>query len=157
MAIAASIAGDLNVSGKLNVGGGASISGGTDLDAAAVIHEHRADYSQPNTTATSETRAVAVVKGTTGTLRSFSAGSIAANIGAATVTVDLRRNGSTVLSAVITLDSGNTARVVEAGTINSTALAAGDLLEVVVVATAGGGTLATGLMAEVRWTEDYSG
>jgi hypothetical protein len=95
-----------------------------------------------------------VIYGVSGTLLSFKAGSIVANIGAATVTLDLKKNGVTALSAVITLNNANTARVAVSGTLSVTTLAAGDVLEVVATATAGGGTLATGVFAELRWKED---
>lgn len=133
----------------------ASVASGANVDAAKLQHQHRAGHSQPNTTATTETRAVHYAYGA-GTIVAFHAGSIAANIGAATVTVDLRKNGTTVLSSVVTLDSGNTARVSEAGTVSVTSYAAGDLLEVVITATAGGGTLATGVYCYATLNENPS-
>jgi hypothetical protein len=124
------------------------------IDQSKLQHQHRDDYAQPNTAATTETKPRAVVYGVTGSLLSFKAGSIAACIGAATITVDLKKNGVSVLSAPITLNNANTARVAVVGTISSAGLVAGDLLEVVVTATAGGGTLGTGVFAETRWKED---
>jgi hypothetical protein len=105
--------------------------------------------NQPNTTATTETRAIYVAYGTIGTLLAFKAGSIAIAVGAATVTLDLKKNGTTVLSAPITLDSSNVARVVEAATISVPSFVAGDFFEVVITATAGGGTIPTGLFYEL--------
>lgn len=125
----------------------ASVQSGAAIDAAKLQHQHRAPYNQPNTTATAETRVIYRCYGTTATLLAFHAGSIVANAGAATITVDLRKNGTTVLSGVITLDNTNTARVAEAGSVSVTALVAGDVLEVVTTATAGGGTIGTGLFA----------
>jgi hypothetical protein len=117
-------------------------------------HEHRAGHGQANTAAADETRAIAVIRGTTGTMLSFKAGSIAKAVGDATCTVDLKKNGTTMLSAPITLDSSNTNRVSEAGTLSVTTLAAGDLLEVVIDGTIGTGTLPTGVYCEARWAED---
>jgi hypothetical protein len=79
---------------------------------------------------------------------------VAIAVGGATVTVDVKKNGATVLSSVITLDSGNTARIMENGTLSGTTLAAGDFLEAVIVATAGGGTIPTGLLVQVIIDED---
>jgi hypothetical protein len=118
------------------------------------VHQYHRTFDQPNTTATAETRVLHVVRGSTGTLKAFVAGSIVACVGAATITVDLRKNGSTVLTAVITLDSANTAYIVEAGTFASTSLVAGDVLTVVTTATAGGGTIGAGLFAELVVDED---
>lgn len=149
---------DLHVGGNLSADA-MSIPSSTidddDVKSTAAIqqgkldHQHRIPYSQPNTTATTETRVLYRCFGASGTILGFHAGSIAANIGAATVTLDLKKNGTTVLSSVITLNNANTARVAVAGTLSVTTLVAGDVLEVVVTATAGGGTLATGLFAAV--------
>src|SRR4051812_24257722 len=79
-----------------------------DVAAAAAIaeskqeHQFRPRHCQPNTAATSETRVIHEVFGVTGAIIAFSAGSIGVAVGAATVTVDLKKNGVTVLSAVIT-------------------------------------------------------
>lgn len=149
------IAGDLRVQGTLQVTtfippnasiGDGAVTSADPIMAEKVQHQYCPTFAQPNTTATSETRVIHVARGA-GTIEAFDAGSIAACVGAATVTVNLKKNGTTVLSAVITLDSGNTTRVIEAGTVSVMSIAAGDVLEVVTVATAGGGTLATGVFA----------
>jgi hypothetical protein len=134
--------------------GNTSIAALAGIDAAKLEHRHQRTYAQPNTAATTETRALHVCYGATGTILAFRAGSIAKAVGDSTVTVDLRKNGSTVLSAVIQLDSGNTNRVVEAGTVNTAGIVAGDLLEVVITATIGTGTLPTGVYCQVVLDED---
>lgn len=92
--------------------------------------------------------------GATGTVLAVNVGSIAIAVGAATVTVDIKKNGTTILSAVVQLDSGNTARVTEGGTITVPSYVAGDFFEAVIVATAGGGTIPTGLFVEMIASED---
>lgn len=133
--------------------GNSAIAAAAGIEASKLQHQHQPVFAQPNTTATSETRALHVCYGATGTVIAFRAGSIAINAGAATVTVDIKKNGTSILSAPITLNSSNTNRVVAAGTISTPGLVAGDLLEVVTVATAGGGTLATGVYAQAIITE----
>lgn len=127
------------------------------IAASKLQHLHRANFSQPNTAATSETRHVFTCHGATGTVIGFKAGSIVAALLGATVTVDLKKNGASVLSSVITLDNANTARASENGTLNGAqvALVAGDELEVVTVATVGGGTLPTGVFASANIVESY--
>lgn len=132
----------------------ATIPPGAGIDQAKLEHQHRIPFHQPNTAATSETRAVYECYGATGSIIAFRAGSIAAAVGDSTVTVDLRKNGATILTAVITLDSANVARVAEIGTLAVTSLVAGDVLEIVTVATIGTGTLPTGVFASVTITED---
>jgi hypothetical protein len=148
-----------NISSKtLSVPAGAvtdaAIQAGAGIAATKLQQQHRLDYSQPNTTATSETRIIYACRGASGTIIDFRAGSIGVAVGAATVTVDLRKNGTTVLTGVITLDTGNVARVAEVGTLSVTTLVAGDVLEVVLTATAGGGTLPTGVFVSATVHED---
>lgn len=106
------------------------------------------------TTAAAATQAVHVVRGVSGTLVGFDLGSIVANIGDSTVTVDLKRNGTSLLTAAVTLTSAHAAREVVAATLLTTALAADDVLEVVVTVSAGTGTLAKGVFARVTLRED---
>ena len=72
----------------------------------------------------------------------------------ATVTVDLKKNGTTVLTGVITLDNGNTAYIPEAGSLGTATYGNDDVLTLVIVAAASGGTLPTGLGVTVILRED---
>lgn len=117
-------------------------------------HEHRIQYTQPNTTATSEAKAVYRCRGATGTIIDIHAGSIAACIGSATITIDVKKNGTTVLNSTIVLDSANAAYTAEAGDLAVTSLVAGDVLTVHATAAAGSGTLGTGLYVSISVNED---
>ena len=133
----------------------ADLAGSANLDPTKMRHQYCAVFAQANSAAASDTgRVIHVVKGATGTVVAFRAGSIVAATGNATVTVDLKKNGTTMLSAVITLDSSNTAYVLEEATLSVTAVVAGDVLTLVIVATVGTGALPTGLFAEVVVRED---
>lgn len=159
MAYVATIDGDIHINGKLTCNSiklpvdtiaDENVPGAANIAATKLEQRHRITYSQESaTTVVTETRTVHVVHGATGTLRAFRAGSITANVGAATITADIKKNGVSVLTAVITLNNGHVARQVVAGAFSSTALVAGDVLEVTIVATAGGGTLGKGVFAEV--------
>ncbi len=118
------------------------------------VHQHNRTHSQANTTATSETRVLAEVRGATGTLKGFTAGSIVPCTTGATITVDLRKNGTTVLTAVITLNGSSVAYVSQTGTFASTSLVQGDVLTAVITATVGSGTLGTGTFCTLVWDED---
>jgi hypothetical protein len=131
----------------------ASIAPYAGIRGEDVQHVVRKYLGQTGTAAT-VTIPIHVVKGATAILKALKAGSIVANVGAATVTIDLKKNGASILTAVITLNSANTARICVDGTFSSTALVAGDFLELVVTATAGGGTLATGLLVDLLLYED---
>lgn len=134
--------------------GNSTILAGAGIEAEKLEHHHSITGNQPNTAATTETRVIHNVFGATGDTLAFEAGSIVAATGNATVTLDVLKNGTTILTGVITLDSGNTARVSEAGSISVTALVDGDVLEVVIVATIGSGALPTGLFYNLRLNED---
>lgn len=95
------------------------------------------------------------VTGATGIIDSFKAGNTTINIGAATISIQLKKNGANILSAAIVLDTANVNYVAEAASgFTSTALVVGDVLEVDITATAGGGTLGLGFFAQIVLRED---
>lgn len=133
----------------------AGVAAGADIDITKVRHLHNKTWGQPNSASTTETRVMHVAS-LPGQVLSVKAGSIAIAIGNSTVTVDVKKNGTSVLTAVITLDNTNTARVAEAGTISGSQddLVAGDILETVITATIGTGTLPTGVFVNIEVDED---
>jgi hypothetical protein len=141
----------------VNGGSGAWLENGDVSSAAAIVgsklnHYYSQDYAQANTAAVDATIVIHVAKAA-GTLLNFDAGSIAIAVGDATCTFDLKKNGTTVLSGVITLDSSNTNYVAEAATLSVTAYVSGDVFTVVVDGTIGTGTLPTGVFCQARFHE----
>ena len=66
----------------------ATVASAAGIAASKLEHQHRLIYSQESdTTAASEDRVIHVVEGATGDIQSIKAGSVVANIGAATITV----------------------------------------------------------------------
>lgn len=131
----------------------ASVNAAAAIASSKLEHQHVKTYGQSGTAAAA-TVPIHVVQGTAGTILSLKAATIAACTGDATVTVDLKKAGSSILTGVITLDSANTARVAEAGTVSSATLAAGDFLELVIAVNAGTGSLGTGLCVQLVLDED---
>lgn len=133
-----------------------SVLAGSNIDADKLEHRQWVMFAQPNTAAAAETRPVFVARGV-GLITEIRVGSIAKAIGDSTVTVDVKKNGTSVLTAPVVLDNANTARLTEAASIDSAQddLASGDWLEVVVTASAGTGTLPTGLAVQI--TVDHNG
>lgn len=125
----------------------ADVASDADIDATKLEHQYEPVFSQVHgSAATAERRVIHKVHGATGTLVSFECGVIVACIGNAEITIDLYKNGSTILTAPTVLDSGNTAFTEEsAAGFSSTALVQDDVLEVVVTVDAGTGTLGQGL------------
>src|SRR5687767_4181806 len=72
----------------------AAVEAAAGIEAEKLEHQHRARFSNESaTTAVSGSWPIHVVHGATSTLVKFMAGSVVANIGAATITVDLKKNG----------------------------------------------------------------
>lgn len=128
------------------------------IDAAKLQQQYQPCYSQEGgTNAAAERRVVHVVKGATGQLLEMVVGAVVAATGNATATVDLKKNGATILTGTISLTSATAAyaTVQPAGFTAGATLAAGDVLEVHVTAVnAGTGTLAKGLFARLMVRED---
>jgi hypothetical protein len=148
--------GSITFAGPLNLGSGTigdpAVAAGANVAASKLEHQYEPVYRQESgTTAATGRQVLHVVKGATGTIMDFRVGAVTAAIGGATATFDLKKNGSTILTGTIGLDSSTAAFALKtpAG-YTSTALVAGDVLEVHVTAVAaGGGTLAVGLFAQL--------
>jgi hypothetical protein len=109
-------------------------------------------WQQPNSAATAETRVVHHAYGD-GDIIAVKAGSIAAAIGDSTVTIDVKKNGTTVLSSTIVLDNANAAYTAESGTLSVLTFSAGDVITVHITISAGTGTLPTGVYVAVTLNE----
>lgn len=98
------------------------------------------------------------VHGTAGSIVAYGVGSVTKATSDATAVYDLLKNGSSILSGTIQLDSGNTNRVIEAAPgFSSTTLAAGDCLEAKCTsATAGSGAVPVGAFFQLIIDEDPS-
>jgi hypothetical protein len=130
-----------------------SVPSGFVLPGTQYVRSLRFTHYQAGTAA-DETKILNVGLGASGTIRKFSVVNEVKCIGDSTVTVDLKKNGTTVLSAPITLNSSTTINTVISATISSPTYAAGDRLAVVIDATAGTGTLATGIAVVLHVLED---
>lgn len=106
------------------------VEAGANISADKLQHKHFTHYAQDSTTDAAVERKVLYVAKVAATLVRFAAGSVSPAAAAGNAVVDLLKNGVSVLSAAITLDSGNAAYALEdAAGFSSTALAAGDVLE----------------------------
>lgn len=133
-------------------------SGSNAVSALKIQSMPRIRYAQPNTTATTETRVLHRVYGGTAKVSAFHIGSIGATVGSDTVTADLQKNGTTILTGVVTLTSataayGSVSASLAAGALS---LVAGDVLTVILTATHSSGTLPTGVFVEAVLIEDPS-
>ena len=147
------VAGNIN-SRTLTIPAGSVLNAGVGAAAAIaatkLIQQHIKHVSQESGTAVpDEEFCIHVVYGATGTAVAFEAGAVVVSVGAATVSVDLHKNGTTILSSAITLNSNQTAYETVTATIGTNSLVDGDVLEVLINGTVGGGTLAKGVFASL--------
>lgn len=152
------ISGDLVVTGACRFGsltvpnssvGNTQFSSTDLLSADKQNHQFVKLFTQVSgSIATAETRAIHSAYAA-GTVIGVAVGSVVAATGNSTVTVDVRKNGTTILSATIVLDNANTAYVVETGTISTAAYSAGDTFTVVQTVSAGTGTLPQGVFVRL--------
>lgn len=129
-----------------------AIQSGANVDASKLEHTHRKTYFKAGTAAT-ETVPIHLVNGATASNLYVRAGSIAIAVGSATVEIDVKKNGTSVLSATTTLNSSNTARTAVELNVTTFTAVANDLYELVITATAAGGTIPTGLFVEFEIDE----
>jgi hypothetical protein len=133
------------------------VNGGASIQASKLQHQFRPHYSQEGATAEADGEwTIHRVVGATGTLNGVQAGAVTKAVGGASVAVDVKKNGVSVLTTPIVLNNGDTNRVGKAGTLLTTALAAGDELSVTFTGTAGGGTLPKGVFASLDLIELYT-
>lgn len=138
------------------------VSATAAIGAEKLVHRFPIRYSQNESAVVADAIEGIHIAAAAGTIASIEAVcTSSAPVGAATVDIDLEKSTgggafASVLSAAITLDSGNTVRVLEAGTVSSPSYADGDVLRINVDATAGGGTLPTGLVVVVTLQENPS-
>jgi hypothetical protein len=134
---------DYLVPGTLTVGTSVNLPAGslqnTDIEASAGIDASKLDHYETVAAFLAGQAASQTIQAfyapAAGTLRStFHAGSVTPCSGAAEVEVDLQVDGVSVLASVITLDSTNSARVAEQGTVQTASVSAGSLVEVVLTA-----------------------
>jgi len=167
MAVPTRIEGDVFVAGTLQsttqIPSALSIDNSHVKADAAIVqtklqHQHVKTFADDSaTSATTKAHVIHTVQGLTGNVLKFRAGNVVENIGDSVVTVDLLNKGASILTSVITLqasDGLSDAYELLAGTINTAALVADDILEVSIVATIGTGTLAKGVYAELVVEED---
>ena len=135
----------------------AMVSATAGVEATKLQHQHQHCRSLANHGATPAAlrQTIATVRGTTGSVVRFEAGLVTA-LASGSLTVDLYKNGSTILTAPIALNSsggtGGTAFDKVAATFASTTLAQGDVLEfVLAVSTPSGGG---GLFCQLTTRED---
>lgn len=131
----------------------ASVATGAAIDPDKIVNRFRRSLTQAHGSAgTAERRAIHVAL-RDGTLNACTAALSVAPTSTGTHTIQIKKNGSNILSSAIVLDNANTAYTKEdAGSFTSSTYVAGDFFEVDV--TVSGATLGQGLIVEVEFDEE---
>lgn len=159
------IDGDLVVTGGLAVGGSFAIPAGS-VGNAAVQAGANIDPSKlgQDRSITMELTAHAVdavairkvlhrVKGATGTLISFKVGATVAATSTGEAVIDLKKNGTTILTGTLTLTASQAAFTgILSGTFSSAGVVVGDVLEASIESVTGS-TLPKGVFVTLHFTE----
>jgi hypothetical protein len=133
----------------------AAVQTAAGIQASKLDHQYQPIYQQESSTnAVSERRVVHAVKGATATVVAFDAGAVVPLTGNDTCTIDLWKNGASILTAPIALANTDTARQIKNGSLSSTSAVAGDVFEVRVVYTHNTGTAPQGVFARLTLQED---
>jgi hypothetical protein len=156
------VSGNLVVSGNLKAGSfdmPANSVGDTEMTAARpadvdkVLHLHQHVYAQNRSAAVATERKAAFVAYADGVVLDVTAAVTQAAVGDSTVTVDVYKNGASILSSVLTFDSGDAAFASQSAALSSPGYSAGQVVEVVVTSTPGTGTPPRGLAVTVTAKE----
>lgn len=147
-----------------SIGNAAIATGATGSYIAATKVQHQQSVNEelfgPAVAVTAVTKWVYIVRGATGTLVSVEAAIAVVASGAdRTITVDVHKSTgagafATVLSGTIGFTNVTAVRTPVGGTISSTALVDGDILEVIVTVAGSAGNQATGLTCTLNIRED---
>ena len=143
------------------------ISNAAQIDGSKIIRQQANSvevYAQGASVASDVTKTILMVYGKVGTLIALEAAIFEAAVGDSTVTVDLQKSTAggafaSVLSSALSISSITAVRTpvsltsTSTPSISTTALVAGDILQIVVDATEGSGTLPLGLLVTLTYQE----
>lgn len=155
------IEGDLFVNGAIACTGfsppassitNAAVEAAAGIVATKLEHQDHSVYAQANgTNNTAKRQVVKIVYGATGDIIAVKARNTTTATAPDSTTVDVYKNGTTVLSAVITLNAAAGTTVLS-GTLSVSTLVAGDVLEVVTALS--GTNVGQGVAVDVITRED---
>jgi len=133
----------------------AMVSATAAIAASKLVSYQKMIYASYGTL-TTRTVVLGIMRGATGLSVGVECSNVTQCAGSSTVTVDIQKDGVTILSSVVTLDSSTGDLGVEAGTITDTALADGEVITAVITAVASGtDVIATGVAVQLDFTETY--
>lgn len=149
---------DIHVAGTLtannmvipgNAVGNSQFKTGDPLAVTKQVHRVYPALKQTHGGAAVAQREVVRIAHAAGTVSAVRAGVTVASTVDAEITVDVRKNGVSILASPLVLDSTDTAFTSALASISTASYSAGDFLEVVVTVDVAGGVLGQGLRVEL--------
>ena len=147
------LVGDTHVDGTLtakalNIPSGtvdnSDVQGGAGIEASKLEHQFQKEFAQESSaTPTTETKVVHVVRGATADFVSFACGMVDTGT-SGSVTVDVKKNGTSILSSPVTVDFNDADRAILTGTITTTTAVVGDVIEITITDSSSDGSGAFG-------------
>lgn len=112
--------------------------------------------TKQNGTASAETKLCYIAEAA-GTIKAVNIAVVTAAVGDSTVTIDVKKNGTSILSSTKEINNTHAAYTPVEATLDSTKVdySDGDCFTIVVTVSAGSGTLPTGLCVQVSTNENY--
>lgn len=138
-----------NVSLPANSVGDFAVDAANPITVEKLEHQYSVMYSQKKGTSVAAERKVVHYAYGAGEIANCIAGVTAAAVGDSTCTVNIKKNGSNILSAAIVIDNTNVVNAAESGAFTSNTYVAGDVIEVDATISAGSGTLPQGLFVNL--------
>jgi hypothetical protein len=136
----------------------ADVAGGAGVDASKLKHAIDRFYSQEKATNAAPGTFLLHVAKAAGSVQLAKFGQSVApdtafGSSGRTVTFDLKKNNTTILTGTVTLNSTSTAYTPVSGALATAAYVAGDRFEVVITGAGSAGTYPTGIFAQVLFYE----
>ena len=127
--------------------GSDSVDADDPIQSEKLEHQYTLTHRQPGSVAAITADKIHIARGA-GTIESVQVLTHTAPAAANSYTVNVKKNGTTILSSVVTVDNSTTANTVVNATLSVTTFVAGDYFEVNIVSAAGT-SWGTGLIVQV--------
>ena len=129
----------------------ATVGAAANIAGSKIQQTIRKTFAQAsNATVSAITEPIYLVIGANTTIQAVSAGMVVVALTPDTCTVDIKKNGTSILASAISLTSSQTARQAVVGSIVTPAGVVGDLYEVVITPGHTSGTLGQGVFVEFK-------
>ena len=130
--------------------GNQQINPASPIAAEKSVHQYQPKLAQAHGSSATAERRIVHVANAAGSLVAVKVVPVVAALGDSTATIDVKKNGASMLGSTVAINSSKAAYSATLGTVSgSGAYVAGDVIEVVQTVSAGTGTLPQGVCTEI--------